>query len=153
MSYKVYSERTIAIATNCHFICKYAKEYKLDLDDAEVRKAATWNYNKFGFGYVSLDKYLCRSVILNGTKRLYAIDSKLWYLLLKIIFKRDNYTCAYCGKIGGKLEGDHIVPISKGGSDDLNNLTTSCRQCNRQKKDKTVSEFLRWKQKKLQNNG
>ena len=52
----------------------------------------------------------------------------------KDILKRDNYTCAYCGKRGGILEIDHILPISRGGSDNKSNLVTSCRHCNRQKK-------------------
>lgn len=53
--------------------------------------------------------------------------------------------CQYCGKRGGILELDHIVPFSKGGSDDIDNLATSCRHCNRQKRDKSLEEFRRWK--------
>jgi FKBP-type peptidyl-prolyl cis-trans isomerase (trigger factor) len=57
------------------------------------------------------------------------------------VFERDNYTCCYCGKRGGKLEVDHKIPVSKGGSDEIDNLATSCRLCNRQKKDKSIDEF------------
>jgi len=52
---------------------------------------------------------------------------KKWIALTKRIFERDNYICSYCGERGGKLECDHIMPISKCGSDKENNLTTSCR--------------------------
>jgi 5-methylcytosine-specific restriction endonuclease McrA len=69
---------------------------------------------------------------------------KEWVSICKIVFKRDGYICQYCGKIGGKLECDHIIPFSAGGSDELENLTTSCQKCNRQKKDKTVEDFRRW---------
>lgn len=79
-------------------------------------------------------------------KRMYNINVKQWKKIQSFIFKRDNYTCAYCGCIGGVLEVDHIVPFSKGGSDDFNNLITSCRKCNRQKKDKSIDEFNKWKQ-------
>ena len=65
------------------------------------------------------------------------------------IFKRDNYTCQYCNKVGGILECDHVIPYSKGGSNDITNLITSCRKCNRQKKDKSVEEFITWKLNKL----
>jgi hypothetical protein len=51
------------------------------------------------------------------------------------IFKRDNFTCRYCGKKPPEvmLEMDHLMPISEGGKDDLNNLLTSCFNCNRGK--------------------
>ena len=62
--------------------------------------------------------------------------------LRKKIFERDDYTCVYCGKSlwknGIKLEVDHIIPISKGGTDDIDNLTTSCRKCNREKSGKLI---------------
>lgn len=70
---------------------------------------------------------------------------KEWKRISKAVFKRDNYTCQYCGKVGGKLEVDHIFPFSKGGSDSLENLTTSCQKCNRQKRDKSVDDFLKWR--------
>lgn len=77
--------------------------------------------------------------------RLYNHNIKLWYSISKQVFERDSFTCQYCGKVGGKLEVDHIIPFSKGGSDDLDNLTTSCLRCNRQKKNKSVTEFSIWK--------
>lgn len=51
------------------------------------------------------------------------------------IFKRDSFTCQYCGKRPPNvvLEVDHIDPLSNGGSDDQINLTTSCFDCNRGK--------------------
>lgn len=77
--------------------------------------------------------------------RLYNIDVKLWKQISKEIMERDNYTCQYCNIVGGKLEIDHIIPISKGGTNELINLTTACRTCNRQKHDKTPEEFKTWK--------
>ena len=37
------------------------------------------------------------------------------------VFKRDNFTCQYCGKSAPNviLEIDHITPVSKGGNNDL----------------------------------
>lgn len=48
------------------------------------------------------------------------------------VFSRDNYTCAYCGSVppNVKLVVDHIVPVSKGGGDEIDNLRTSCNDCN-----------------------
>ncbi len=77
--------------------------------------------------------------------RLYNTDLKLWKKLRKEVFERDNYTCQYCGQVGGELEPDHIIPIAKGGTNDKENLATSCKRCNRQKRDKTLEEFNAWK--------
>ncbi|WP_203229288.1 HNH endonuclease [Paenimyroides tangerinum] len=75
-------------------------------------------------------------------KRMYSTNVKEWKRITNYILKRDNYTCAYCKKVGGVLEIDHVVPFSKGGSDEYENLVTACLKCNRQKKDKSVSEFI-----------
>lgn len=64
-----------------------------------------------------------------------------WRALREVVFERDDYTCSYCGSRGGKLECDHIHPVSKGGNNDLTNLTTACWSCNRSKAGKTLSEW------------
>ena len=53
------------------------------------------------------------------------------------IFKRDNFTCAYCGSKPPAvvLEIDHIEPVAKGGGNEEANLITSCFECNRGKRD------------------
>lgn len=58
------------------------------------------------------------------------------------IFKRDSFTCQYCGKKSPNviLEVDHIEPVSKGGKNDILNLVTSCFDCNRGKTDKTLGD-------------
>lgn len=51
------------------------------------------------------------------------------------VFKRDNFTCAYCGRRPPTvtLEVDHIIPLAEGGTHDPENLATSCWDCNRGK--------------------
>jgi len=51
------------------------------------------------------------------------------------VFKRDKFTCLYCGKKAPDviLEVDHINPKCKGGPDGILNLVTSCYECNRGK--------------------
>lgn len=51
------------------------------------------------------------------------------------VFKRDNFTCQYCGKQPPDvtLEADHIIPRCEGGPDTAENLTTACHACNRGK--------------------
>lgn len=51
------------------------------------------------------------------------------------VFKRDRFTCQYCGRKAPDviLEVDHIKPVAEGGKNEILNLITSCRDCNRGK--------------------
>jgi len=51
--------------------------------------------------------------------------------------KEFNYKCAFCGQ-KGKLESDHIIPISKGGENTINNIQPLCRSCNAKKNSKIL---------------
>ena len=64
-----------------------------------------------------------------------------WAALRLQVFVRDDFTCTYCGARGVRLECDHIIPLSRGGSDDLTNLTTACKPCNQAKYNRTPEEW------------
>lgn len=54
------------------------------------------------------------------------------------VLKRDNFTCQYCGaraSDGVRLHVDQIVPVSRGGLTELDNLTIACEMCNIGKSD------------------
>lgn len=58
------------------------------------------------------------------------------------LFSRDNYLCMYCG---GKfpismLTRDHVLPRSRGGGDDWENVVTACKPCNARKDNMTIKE-------------
>lgn len=57
---------------------------------------------------------------------------KLPRALREIVFKRDAFTCLLCGT-GERLTVDHVLAVSRGGSDDLSNLRTLCHSCNARK--------------------
>lgn len=58
------------------------------------------------------------------------------------VFKRDNFTCQYCGAKAPDvvLHVDHINPVSKGGDNEIINLITSCQPCNLGKSDRLLSD-------------
>ena len=60
------------------------------------------------------------------------------------VFKRDLFTCRYCGKHSPEviLEIDHVVPCCDGGTDDLMNLVTACWDCNRGKAGVPLSDVI-----------
>lgn len=58
------------------------------------------------------------------------------------VFKRDSFTCQYCGKSAPEvvLHIDHIIPVSKGGNNSIINLTTACADCNGGKSNRELSD-------------
>ena len=56
------------------------------------------------------------------------------------IFRRDNYTCQYCGRQATHLTIDHVHPRHRGGGHSWSNLVAACQQCNRHKGGRTASE-------------
>ena len=69
------------------------------------------------------------------------------------VFKRDRFTCQYCGRMSPDviLEVDHIKPVAEGGTNKMINLITSCRDCNRGKGKRKLSDDaeLKKQQKEL----
>ena len=63
----------------------------------------------------------------------------IWLVLRFATFVKDDFSCVYCGRSSlkdkVKLHCDHIIPRSKGGEDKLENLATSCQDCNLGKSD------------------
>ena len=59
-----------------------------------------------------------------------------------LILKRDGFKCKVCGATQEQspLTVDHIIPVSKGGTNDENNLRTLCSECNLGKRDSFDSQ-------------
>lgn len=60
------------------------------------------------------------------------------------IWRRDGFKCMYCGVDGDEnhpLTVDHFIPIELGGTDEINNLISSCRMCNKQKGSLPPKQF------------
>ncbi len=56
------------------------------------------------------------------------------------IFRRDHFTCQYCGKSTINLTVDHVIPKHLGGAHDWKNLVTACYTCNHLKGGRALSE-------------
>ncbi len=58
------------------------------------------------------------------------------------IYKRDRYTCQYCGLQPGseELTIDHVLPRSRGGTSTWENCVLACLNCNKRKADKLPDE-------------
>lgn len=54
------------------------------------------------------------------------------------VFIRDEHTCQYCGRSAENV--DHVIPRSRGGLHEWENVVAACRRCNSRKKDYTPAE-------------
>lgn len=64
-----------------------------------------------------------------------------WPAITAYVFKRDGYACTYCGDVPERLHCDHIIPLSRGGLNEFDNLTTACPPCNLDKGNKFLAEW------------
>ena len=60
------------------------------------------------------------------------------------ICERFGYRCPGCGK-RKRLGPDHIIPLSKGGTDDIGNIQPLCLPCNIAKGNRIIVCFLPWR--------
>lgn len=58
------------------------------------------------------------------------------------LYKRDHYTCQYCGRQPGseELTIDHVLPRSRGGTSTWENCVLACLDCNNRKANRTPAE-------------
>ena len=58
------------------------------------------------------------------------------------IFKRDRFTCQYCGRQPGneELTIDHVMPRAQGGTSTWENCVLACIDCNSRKADRTPEQ-------------
>ncbi len=56
------------------------------------------------------------------------------------VFRRDGYTCQYCGRQSSRLTVDHVVPRERGGKTVWTNVVTACPECNQRKGNRTPQE-------------
>jgi 5-methylcytosine-specific restriction endonuclease McrA len=56
----------------------------------------------------------------------------------RAVFARDDHRCQYCGGHADSI--DHVVPRSRGGEHEWQNVAAACRPCNLRKRDRTPEE-------------
>lgn len=64
------------------------------------------------------------------------------YEIREYLLEKFERKCVYCGEANTQLQIEHIHPKSKGGSDRLSNLTIACPQCNQNKGNQDIKDFL-----------
>ena len=63
------------------------------------------------------------------------------------LFARDDYQCQYCGRRANELKPresltrDHLIPMSRGGTNEWSNVVTACSACNTRKANRMPAEI------------
>lgn len=72
---------------------------------------------------------------------------KAYRILKNELIRKFGNVCWYCGlelELGVEAHIDHILPVSHGGTNEIDNLALSCEFCNRAKLDHEATVLLRW---------
>lgn len=119
----------------------------IDPETYEVHSLETWNdvskaKAKFEDGVIRSVRF---SLMVPEVIRLTGYEGQGQRSVIfsrRNVFKRDKYTCQYCGMQPGmdELTIDHIVPRSKGGISSWTNCVLACIECNKQKADKALEK-------------
>lgn len=93
-------------------------------------------WQKTSGGY-AIDLSFCRITFGDSVRQV-------WNAIRKwagpLVIKRDGAICKKCGSTDD-LTIDHIVPVSRGGTNDMGNLQVLCRSCNSKKSSKLLQDM------------
>ena len=108
-----------------------AKSRQWQKDNPEAAKAIKKNWSHKNREY------------LNAKEKRRADLKKIGNVPLEFIRELNNKSCAYCGFfLAGKMQIDHVIPISRGGMHTQNNLVSACKTCNQSKSNKPLDKWL-----------
>ena len=147
-----------AVVGHLHYLWWWAMDFAQDgdvtgFDNDEVAEAALWDGNSVEFfqalassGFIDViheegqdEKCILHDwgqygPFLSGTELAGArlAWDKMRPFAAPVVFERDGPLCSSCGSLDD-LTIDHIKPLSRGGTNTLDNLTPLCRSCNSSK--------------------
>lgn len=127
-------------------LCDLWRNGPMKYDDAQIARVARVKLSK----WLEMAPHVLRFLILVDGKLTYENGRHIGnpgrqripsYVRQEVI-ERSGFVCAYCGTSDGAFEIDHIVPVSRGGQNDPENLCVACVTCNRAKRDRLVAEWI-----------
>ena len=88
-----------------------------------------------------------RPVVIRLTKFIHVPRRFRRQVTNTFLFARDHYRCQFCGRSTAELKPresltrDHLVPLSRGGTNDWTNVVTACSPCNTRKGNRLPEEI------------
>lgn len=122
------AERSSLYKTHADYLIRY----KQSMTDEQILKyretSKIWKENNPDKVYSKAKRYRARLQNASGSHTM-----QEWVNLCE----QYSNKCLRCGS-GDKLTEDHIKPLSKGGSDNIDNIQPLCHRCNSGKCDKEI---------------
>jgi 5-methylcytosine-specific restriction endonuclease McrA len=135
-------------ADNAEHIAEWKREWRKNNPEmvrahksaSQKRNRASANERTRRWNKKNPDK--TRAYTLNRIARKHATDGKYTPADIAQLYEDQGGHCAYCG-IGlcGEYHVDHMVPLTKGGSNWPDNLALACPTCNHSKRDLLLPEW------------
>lgn len=133
--------------TYINAICKPCWElkycpYGVLVEDFELRDEIDDPYRCRVFGHLCPVFKVAEP--LTETKELRNISRQISMVTQRRVMRRDNYICQICHKPipDDKINFDHIIPWSKGGSSDESNIRLLCENCNKARGNNFEEQYL-----------
>lgn len=137
-----YLEDSIFLKTILHPILFPKVVFVLQIASYQGYGVTSYDEEKYTYSYEEWVSLLSKAKERIGKKSFIEEERRKMSDSLRFrVLERDGFRCKICGcgrSDGVKLEVDHIMPISKGGKTELNNLQTLCERCNRGKSNKII---------------
>lgn len=110
--------------------------------DGHTKEFAVFARSAAQKAYARLASHLKKPREPGAARTRSAVSSAMRYA----VFQRDNHRCVNCGRSahsGLVLHVDHIVPVSMGGLNGIENLQTLCEECNAGKSNRDTRDLRR----------
>jgi hypothetical protein len=112
------------------------------------RKAHPERAKEFVKNWEKRNPEKCSQYRRNRRARIARAEGKHSAKDISDLYERQGGKCAYCKAIlkksgKNKFHCDHVVPLSRGGSNDIGNITLACPTCNVRKKDKHPDDWAK----------
>lgn len=124
---------------------KYLNEYNRRNKEKRTRQSVEWGRKNKDKRKIIKDRWRAKNKErTNFLSRLYHYRKKhavgnVTFEQIKYLYSRFS-SCAYCGKNKPNTI-DHVIPLSKGGTNNIDNLIPVCVNCNSKKGNKSLIEW------------